>query len=330
MGEYMRIGSARIGGKFFGHRGKQSPENGGRVQKRKPRRRLSGIGAFLLAFCACSTVFVAAFTAFVHTETGSRGAASGGTQLQAAEDLSDSYNLLFATADDGTGKLLQCLLLRLEPAQSRVTVAALPPTLLMQTAAGRQTLSGVRLSGGMSSVAEKLQAQYGLRIRFTCLTTAAALSQAVDSMGGIVGTVPASRSVQLPGDAHPTVLAAGRQLLNGKKTTALITDAPSGQNAGALALQSALMRDFLIQKLTPTYTSDPAAFYRQTLDDADTRFSMNDLLSALSFIRSFRAVRADFAESVSPAFTDAGQGDGGVQLTESGRALLRDRFSAGH
>lgn len=248
---------------------------------------LHSLTAFFASFFCCTAIFSLGALIVLSCSLGWFGIFSKtqAKQTAAKAQLSlikaDSFAMLFCVHDDKTGYPTQMLLYRLDAARGCTHILPLPVSLALPGEKADATLCTVYQSAGIEESKAALEKLFTIKINKTCDIGSGNFQKLFTLLGGLYGAVPQTITFNFSdGSGKITLPASPTQYLDSKKLYALISS--SGYKGGAAAQlkeQAALMREFVIEKLTDGYLCDPYRYYAAAFNLVATDFSMCDLLT---------------------------------------------------
>lgn len=296
----------------------QFRKSGGRIKDKR------AVLSFIAAFVCCTVVFGAAAailmlstTAVFHVSSGCSGSSS-----RASYPASNTFNMLFCVYSD-SGVPVEFMLYRLDTVKNKTVVMAVPLEIAVTSRNSVCSLADEYKSGGISDAANALSALLSVKIDYTCSIGSGNFLKLCSVFGGLYGAVPENINVTMPDGGGRIALAASpRQYLGGGKLYALIAcPSYSGGNKARYGEQSALMKEFVAEKLTGYYLKNVNTYFGSAFNYVSTDFSMNELLKRTDAMTALSAPEA--VETPPPSYSPAGAG----LLQFSNAAAVRKSFS---
>ncbi|MDL2234179.1 LCP family protein, partial [Ruminococcaceae bacterium OttesenSCG-928-L11] len=191
---------------------------------------------FLLTFSGCFLLFSMMYLGFMtvfHPD-----AYTAATTAQPEEDAyrpeeEDAMTVLFIGASDAdTAGVF--LVVRFDPAGGRVPVAELPGDMLVDNNGRQESIGEVYRYGGASYTRDCLARQLGIAIDRYVKMQKAAFIEAADAVGTYEYELESDVTVRSGG--AQLQMKAGRQLLDGQRTTAILETSGQEMGAGRMAV----------------------------------------------------------------------------------------------
>jgi anionic cell wall polymer biosynthesis LytR-Cps2A-Psr (LCP) family protein len=197
--------------------------------------------------------------------------------------------MLLCVYSDSDASPAQFMLYRLDVAKKRTVVMPVPLELAASPKGTVQSLSDIYKSGGSDSVRQALSVLMSIKIDCYCDISSGNFIKIFNTLGGIYSGVPQNFSFVIPdGNSVINLTASSKQYLSGPKIYALI--ASSGYSGGPTQRyneQSAVMKEFISEKLTGYYLNNAVTYYGNIFNLIETNFTMNDLLNDTDGIEAY-------------------------------------------
>jgi anionic cell wall polymer biosynthesis LytR-Cps2A-Psr (LCP) family protein len=285
----------------------------------------TGFCAFLIAFFCCAVIFGGIAFSVIHSVTPTAQTSSapvtavGSLSNSSAAQISssESFTMLISVYSDSDGSPVQFMLYRLDAAKKRTVVLPVPLELSISSNGKVQSLPDIYKTGGCDGVRQALSSLMSIKIDYSCDISSANFIKIFDSLGGIYSGVPQNLSFVMPDDNSVVNLtASSKQYLSGAKIYALIASpAYTGGPIQRYNVQSALMKEFISEKMTGYYLDNAVTYYGNVFNLVDTNFTMNDLLNTEDALNAYSSSTSIVIPN--PSYVASPSGKGLLQLTKS-------------
>lgn len=282
--------------------------------------------SFFLTFLALSVIFMLVVLYAHPAHPKAPAAVSEPVQESAPFIPDESHSLnLFVVGGAKDQPSDTFLIIRFDPVKGTIPVIALPPETYLDNAGKPDTLSNVYEKGGLVYSAQALSRYLDIPIdRYARMDLNGFLK-----IAAAVGTV----EFDLPYDVTyldgglPITITAGRQLLNGQKTAAIISN--TDYEGGALqrgALLSALVAEIINQRIDIALSTAADDLFKLAVNLADTDISAYDyerLKEAAVFMAKL-ADKPSVGIDISGRYNEAGNT---FVLSDSCQAVIKQAFN---
>jgi hypothetical protein len=225
---------------------------------------------FATAFLFFSTLFLGVMLS-VHPEEAEATGIAASIDEDYKPDAEDSLTVLFLGTRTESGEPGVLILARFDPAGTRVPILALHPRTAVLNNGEWEPLAEVYAYGGAAYARDMLKATMSIPIdRYVVMDYEDFLAAA-----GIIGAVEfeLSEALTLEQDGFVTELSAGRQLIDGAKAGALLSD---GSGSESLELKARLAAEIVNQRMDIALSAGIDDIFGMIVNRVDTDISYMD------------------------------------------------------